>query len=51
MSVSFCLQVVLLGNSYSNYPYYLVFAQCAVGNHERKTEFGMCGLITAVVSF
>ena len=38
-------------NSYSNYLYYLVFAQCAMGNHERKTEYGLCGIITAVVSF
>jgi len=28
----------------------VVFAQCALGNHERKTEYGMFGIITAVVS-
>ena len=38
-------------NSYCYSLYYLVFAQCAQGKHERKTEYGMCGVITAIVSF
>ncbi|KAF8155762.1 hypothetical protein B0H34DRAFT_675899 [Crassisporium funariophilum] len=28
-----------------------LFAQCAQGNHERKTEYGMCGIITAIACF
>ncbi|KAF8155761.1 hypothetical protein B0H34DRAFT_798882 [Crassisporium funariophilum] len=28
-----------------------LFAQCAQGNHERKTEYGMCGILTAVFCF
>jgi hypothetical protein len=27
----------------------LVFALCAQGQHERKTEYGVCGIITAIV--
>ena len=29
--------------------YLTVFARCAQGQHERKTEYGMCGIVTAVV--
>jgi len=29
--------------------YLTVFAQCAQGQHEQKTEYGMCGIITAIV--
>ncbi|KDR80329.1 hypothetical protein GALMADRAFT_242704 [Galerina marginata CBS 339.88] len=28
-----------------------LFAQCAMGNHERVTEYGVLGIITAVVCF
>jgi len=28
-----------------------LFAQCAQGNHERKTEYGVCGIITAIFLF
>ncbi|KAF5315623.1 hypothetical protein D9611_004771 [Ephemerocybe angulata] len=28
-----------------------LLAQCAQGNHDRKTTFGVCGIITAVICF
>ncbi|KII88414.1 hypothetical protein PLICRDRAFT_110976 [Plicaturopsis crispa FD-325 SS-3] len=28
-----------------------LFARCARGDHERKTEYGICGIITAVLCF
>lgn len=46
-----CRFMLSCASADSYFNYYLVFAQCAMGNHERKTEYGMCGIITAVVSF
>jgi len=43
-------QVQNVANIGQNYRDQL-FAQCAMGNHERKTEYGICGIITAVVLF
>ena len=34
---------------YSDSDYLAVFALCAQGQHERKTEYGVCGIITAIV--
>ncbi|KAF8800560.1 hypothetical protein BYT27DRAFT_7262720 [Phlegmacium glaucopus] len=28
-----------------------LFALCAQGQHERKTEYGVCGIITAIACF
>ncbi|KAF4616384.1 hypothetical protein D9613_008450 [Agrocybe pediades] len=28
-----------------------LFAECARGNHQRTTSYGICGIITAVVCF
>ena len=36
-------------NYYSDYLTLAVFARCAQGQHERKTEYGVCGIITALV--
>ncbi|KAF8800561.1 hypothetical protein BYT27DRAFT_7199677 [Phlegmacium glaucopus] len=38
---------MLAGQSYRDQ----LFAQCALGNHERKTEYGMFGIIMAVACF
>jgi len=30
---------------------FLVFAQCARGNHDETTSFGLCGIICAILLF
>jgi hypothetical protein len=42
-----CKSILSIGTSYSNY--ITVFALCAQGRHERKREYGLCGIITAIV--
>ncbi|CAA7264400.1 unnamed protein product [Cyclocybe aegerita] len=39
--------VAALGQQYRDQ----LFAQCAIGNHERTTTYGVCGIITAIVCF
>ncbi|THU88412.1 hypothetical protein K435DRAFT_761920 [Dendrothele bispora CBS 962.96] len=36
-----------LGDQYRS----ALFAQCAQGNHQPETKYGVCGIITAVVCF
>ncbi|KAJ3512749.1 hypothetical protein NLJ89_g3339 [Agrocybe chaxingu] len=38
--------VAALGRQYRDQ----LFAQCAIGNHERTTTYGVCGIVTAIVS-
>ncbi|KAF8966605.1 hypothetical protein BDZ97DRAFT_620977 [Flammula alnicola] len=41
------LDAATLGQQYRDQ----LFAQCAMGNHQPKTNFGICGIITAVMCF